>query len=133
MARFFADQSRTARDHTKDIPSTRQTLACGILQQRPFCYHHDASRFMTELPQEKPRKQRALCFKTGEDIRDYRKRHAMNQSEFWSRVGVTQSGGSRYESGRNIPRPVQILLHLTYGKDKQATDMLARLRSHCNR
>ena len=24
----------------------------------------------------------------------------LNQSQFWSRIGVTQSGGSRYESGR---------------------------------
>lgn len=88
---------------------------------------------MTEVPQEKPRMQRALCFKTGEDIRSFRKKHAMNQSVFWTRVGVTQSGGSRYESGRNIPRPVQILLHLTYGKDKQAADMLARLRGHRER
>lgn len=26
----------------------------------------------------------------------------LNQSEFWSRVGITQSGGSRYETGREI-------------------------------
>ena len=31
-----------------------------------------------------------------------------------SRLGVTQSGGSRYESGRNIPRPVQQLLRLVH-------------------
>ena len=29
-------------------------------------------------------------------------------------IGVTQSGGSRYESGRNIPRPVQALLRLVH-------------------
>jgi len=38
----------------------------------------------------------------------------MNQAEFWSPLGVTQSGGSRYESGRNIPAPVQRLYFLTY-------------------
>jgi hypothetical protein len=38
----------------------------------------------------------------------------MNQSQFWSKIGVTQSGGSRYESGRNIPRPVQALLRLVH-------------------
>lgn len=42
----------------------------------------------------------------------------MNQTEFWSAVGVTQSAASRYEAGHNIPRPVQILLHLAYGKGK---------------
>ena len=47
-----------------------------------------------------------------EEIRDFRRKHQMNQLEFWKRVGVTQSGGSRYESGRNIPRPVQLLLTL---------------------
>lgn len=85
---------------------------------------------MSEAVQKRPRKQPALSFKSGNDIRAYRRKHALNQSEFWSRVGVTQSGGSRYESGRNIPRPVQVLLHLTYGKDKQAADMLTWLRSH---
>lgn len=35
-----------------------------------------------------------------------------NQSEFWARFGVTQSGGSRYESGRGIPKPLKILMWL---------------------
>ncbi|MFA6309951.1 MAG: hypothetical protein WCV99_00665 [Sterolibacterium sp.] len=35
-----------------------------------------------------------------------------NQSAFWARFGVTQSGGSRYESGRGIPKPLQILMWL---------------------
>jgi len=38
----------------------------------------------------------------------------MNQQQFWSKLGVTQSGGSRYESGRNMPRPVQHLLRLVH-------------------
>lgn len=38
----------------------------------------------------------------------------LNQSEFWSRLGVTQSGGSRYESGRNMPKPVKELLRLVH-------------------
>ncbi len=37
--------------------------------------------------------------------RDIRRRLHMNQQEFWSRIGVTQSGGSRYESGRTMPKP----------------------------
>ena len=48
------------------------------------------------------------------DAREIRKKLGMNQSQFWSRLGVTQSGGSRYESGRNIPRPVQALLRLVH-------------------
>lgn len=46
--------------------------------------------------------------------RDIRKRLGVNQSEFWSRIGVTQSGGSRYESGRALPKPVRELLRLVY-------------------
>ena len=48
------------------------------------------------------------------DVRDIRRKLGMNQSQFWSKIGVTQSGGSRYESGRNIPRPVQALLRLVH-------------------
>jgi hypothetical protein len=46
------------------------------------------------------------------NIQEYRRRLGMNQSAFWGRYGVTQSGGSRYESGRNIPMPTAILIHL---------------------
>ena len=48
------------------------------------------------------------------DAREIRRKLAMNQQQFWSRLGVTQSGGSRYESGRNMPRPVQQLLRLVH-------------------
>lgn len=48
------------------------------------------------------------------NARDLRKRLGMNQSEFWSRIGVTQSGGSRYESGRAPPKPVRELVRLVY-------------------
>ena len=75
------------------------------------------------------RKAPALRFKTGEDIRQLRNKLGLNQAGFWSPIGVTQSGGSRYESGRNIPRPVQFLLHLAYGTEKQSADLLAWLRS----
>ena len=48
------------------------------------------------------------------DVREIRRKLGLNQSEFWSKIGVTQSGGSRYESGRGIPRPVQALLRLVH-------------------
>ncbi len=48
------------------------------------------------------------------DVREIRHKLGMNQSQFWSKLGVTQSGGSRYESGRNMPRPVQALLRLIH-------------------
>ena len=48
------------------------------------------------------------------DAREIRRKLGLNQSQFWSKLGVTQSGGSRYESGRNMPRPVQTLLRLVH-------------------
>ncbi|MCF8179652.1 MAG: transcriptional regulator [Sulfuritalea sp.] len=54
--------------------------------------------------------------KSGDTInaRELRRKLGMNQQQFWSKLGVTQSGGSRYESGRNMPRPVQQLLRLVH-------------------
>jgi transcriptional regulator with XRE-family HTH domain len=54
--------------------------------------------------------------KNADDLnaREIRHKLGYNQSVFWSKVGVTQSGGSRYESGRNIPRPVRELLRLVH-------------------
>jgi transcriptional regulator with XRE-family HTH domain len=46
--------------------------------------------------------------------REIRARLGLNQQEFWGAIGVTQSGGSRYESGRNIPKPVRELLRLVH-------------------
>ncbi len=46
--------------------------------------------------------------------RDIRKKLGLNQMEFWSEIGVTQSGGSRYESGRSMSKPVRELLRLVY-------------------
>lgn len=46
--------------------------------------------------------------------KEIRRNLGMNQHEFWTRIGVTQSGGSRYESGRTMPRPVRELLRLVH-------------------
>ena len=48
------------------------------------------------------------------EAREIRGRLGLNQQQFWSKLGVTQSGGSRYESGRNMPRPVYQLLRLVH-------------------
>lgn len=47
--------------------------------------------------------------------RKIRRRLGTTQSEFWSRIGVTQSAGSRYECGRSMPAPVKKLLLLVHG------------------
>ena len=46
--------------------------------------------------------------------RDFRRKLGLNQQDFWTKIGVTQSGGSRYESGRKMPKPVKELLRLVH-------------------
>lgn len=70
-----------------------------------------------------------LMFSDPAEIRAFRKKNGMKQLEFWQRISVTQSGGSRYENGRNIPEPVRLLLHLAYAPDDRAQRMLAVLRA----
>lgn len=69
-----------------------------------------------------------LIFSSAEEIKAFRQKRGMNQSQFWGRVGVTQSGGSRYESERNIPRPVQLLLHIAYAPDARSHRLVDDLR-----
>ena len=47
-----------------------------------------------------------------EVLREYRRTRRESQRSFWSRFGVTQSRGSRFETGAEIPPPVAILLKL---------------------
>lgn len=49
-----------------------------------------------------------------EAIRQQRNKLGMTQSEFWAPLGVTQSAGSRYESGGSVPVPVLRLYFLVY-------------------
>ncbi len=60
--------------------------------------------------------------------RDIREKLGLNQQKFWSKVGVTQSGGSRYESGRNVPKSVQTLLTIAHGTEVQARTVVEQLR-----
>lgn len=64
---------------------------------------------------------------TGEAALAMRQKAGLNQTQFWSRVGIGQSAGSRYESGRNIPRPVQMLLRIAYGTAAQAERQIRAL------
>ena len=49
-----------------------------------------------------------------EILREYRKARRESQFRFWSRFGVTQSRGSRFEMGMKIPPPITILLKLYF-------------------
>lgn len=48
---------------------------------------------------------------------------ALNQYEFWLPLGVTQSGGSRYEAGRPMPRPLRKLIYLMHVVGINAYDL----------
>jgi transcriptional regulator with XRE-family HTH domain len=52
------------------------------------------------------------------DTLKLRKSLGLNQADFWGRIEVTQSGASRYENGRSMPRPVRKLLGIVYLKEK---------------
>jgi DNA-binding transcriptional regulator YiaG len=52
-------------------------------------------------------------------IKDYktlRTKLRLNQTEFWNRLGVTQTCGSRYESGHTVPKSVAVLAYQAYIK-----------------
>ena len=46
------------------------------------------------------------------ELKQFRISKRESQAIFWGRFGVTQSSGSRFETGLGIPPPVAILLKL---------------------
>ena len=56
-----------------------------------------------------------------------RRQLGINQLAFWGPLGVTQSGGSRYESGRRMPKQVEVLLRLRYEHGIENIDALPAL------
>lgn len=54
---------------------------------------------------------------TGTNMAALRSEMGLNQSRFWNPIGVTQSGASRYESGRPIPQPTRIALAMIYANE----------------
>ena len=65
---------------------------------------------------------------TAFDSKAAREASGLNQSLFWKRVFVTQSGGSRYENERNVPRSIRTLLVIAYGPDEQAQAVFDHIR-----
>lgn len=46
------------------------------------------------------------------NLKQFRRDSGMNQTAFWGMFGITQSGGSRYESRGEVPEPLAVLLVL---------------------
>lgn len=63
-----------------------------------------------------PKKQANIVLAVLNDPRTYRARLAGTpigvQKGFWGQYGVTQSGGSRYETGRDMDTPLRTLMAL---------------------
>lgn len=58
------------------------------------------------------------------DTANLRHQLGMNQTDFWAKLGVTQSGGARCENAKSVTLPVFKLLRLQYleGVDVDQTD-----------
>ncbi len=83
-----------------------------------------------DLPSEPRPTQRAIkALATGEGAKALRQTLGLTQAAFWVRVLVTQSGGARYELGREMPEQVAMLLQLVFGTEKHATTLLSALRT----
>jgi hypothetical protein len=76
-----------------------------------------ANDFVTEASLREPEIGNAAKFQaalapTVSELKKYRVSKRESQEKFWGRFGVTQSSGSRFETGLAIPAPVALLLKL---------------------
>lgn len=76
-------------------------------------------------------------YKNTPDLLAMRRAKGLTQAAFWGKIGVTQSAGSRYETGRPMARTVALLFDLIYMRSidiakVKGEDMmiLAHLRAH---
>jgi hypothetical protein len=58
-------------------------------------------------------------------LRQFRISKRESQSTFWARFGVTQSSGSRFETGLGVPPPVALLVKLYQTGKLNDGDLLA--------
>lgn len=69
-----------------------------------------------------------LCFKTGASTRAFRVQFNLHRDEFSGVIGVCQSAGSQYESGKTVPDPILLLLNIAYGNRQTAAAIVEHLR-----
>ena len=66
---------------------------------------------------------------TGAQAQQMRIKRSLNQTKYWSVVGIGQSGGSRYESGATpVPHSIEMLLTIAYGTESQSDRIVRQLR-----
>lgn len=127
--RVFVTQSGGSRyEHKRNIPEPVMTLLKLV-----YTSADDSEAFLARLraPYQGLPPVRVKLYKdarSGPDLRTLRRALGLNQTTFWKGLQATQSGGSRYESGRNIPASVRALIILVYGTEQHARQQLQALR-----
>ena len=66
---------------------------------------------------------------SGSQLKEIRERAGLNQEDFYKPLGVKQSTGSRYETGRRVPKQIEMLLPLVYGNKQESDRQLQKLKS----
>lgn len=69
-----------------------------------------------------------LHYYTGDEVRSLRRALGMTQTAFWAAFQTVQSVGSRYETAREIPNTVQLLLNIAFGSDRATQALVTGLR-----
>ena len=67
----------------------------------------------------------AVGFPRSGELKRLRTSKRESQEKFWARFGVTQSSGSRFETGLGIPPPVALLVKLYADGKLSDADLLA--------
>lgn len=63
------------------------------------------------------------------NLRKLREKTGLNQNEFWSRIGVSQSSGSRLENeNRDLSEPLRRLIIIAYGEPKESRQVIEQIR-----
>src|SRR5258706_6015720 len=78
---------------------------CGTLYAASGQTNEDADCMLSD--DDQPQKIEMRMFEKIQNPREIRLRLNLNQQEFWGQIGVTQSGGSPFENGRHMTKPVR--------------------------
>lgn len=65
----------------------------------------------------------------GTSLKAERKKAGLNQTDFWGKYAVTQSGGCRYEAGRPVPQHLAILMYLEKSGRVNADDIAEAVKN----
>lgn len=128
--RVFVRQTGGSRyEHGDNIPAAITTLLKLV-----YASPEDAEAFLAQLraPYQAFPRLKITQYKqarTGADLKAIRQSLGIIQTTFWKGLHTTQSGGSRYESGRKIPAQVRALILLVYGSEQHARQQLEALRN----